>query len=273
MGCLACELTFATETKAEIIPNGRTVWFPSIHLSDNAEEGNERAGYTLSSPWAGFSSMSMDMDVYQWLVLFVQQLKDTDLLQWTGVLFGIAEVVLARANKIALYPAGIISVSISGYILFQAGLYAECLLNGYYLLMSFYGWWLWLKRKGGAVIPVSYSGRKDWKVAIGIVVGAFFLLWWALQNFTPSTVPVWDAWVSATAWAGMWLLARRKIENWLFLNISNAFAIPLLIHKQLPLYALLTLFLFVVAIQGFFKWRRIVRNSGENLQTKVISVE
>jgi nicotinamide mononucleotide transporter len=92
-----------------------------------------------------------------------------------------------------------------------------------------------------------------------IVAISFALLALMLKNFTPSTVPFWDAWVSATAWAGMWLLAKRKIENWILLNISNAFAMPLLLYKQLPLFAALTLFLFVVAIQGFYQWRKIVR--------------
>lgn len=199
------------------------------------------------------------MNFYEWFKLFLQQIKETDLLQWIGVSFGVAEVLLARANKISLYPAGIISVIISAYVLFQAGLYAECLLNGYYLIMSIYGWWLWGKRKGLPLLPVSYSNQREWTVVLGIVTVSFVLLYFALVNFTTSDVPVWDAWVSAMAWAGMWLLARRKIENWVLLNISNAFAIPLLIHKQLPLYALLTLFLFGVAVQGFFKWKRIIR--------------
>jgi nicotinamide mononucleotide transporter len=69
-------------------------------------------------------------------------------------------------------------------------------------------------------------------------------------------VPVWDAFVSSTAWAGMWLLARRKMENWVFLNISNLFAIPLLFYKKLPMFAALTVFLFVVAIFGYFEWKR-----------------
>jgi len=72
-----------------------------------------------------------------------------------------------------------------------------------------------------------------------------------------------DAWVSATAWAGMWLLAKRKIENWILLNVSNAFAIPLLLYKQLPLFAALTLFLFIVAIFGYYQWRKLVREENE----------
>jgi nicotinamide mononucleotide transporter len=78
-----------------------------------------------------------------------------------------------------------------------------------------------------------------------------------LTKFTTSNVPVWDAWVSSTAWAGMWLLARRKLENWTLLNLSNLFAVPLLCYKHLIMFAVLTLILFVVAIFGFFEWRDI----------------
>jgi nicotinamide mononucleotide transporter len=197
------------------------------------------------------------VNFYDWSQLFLKQLRETDLLQWIGVSLSVAEVLLARANKIALYPAGIISVCITAYVLFEAGLFAEAFLNGYYLVMSIYGWYLW--GKGRTLLPVSYSTQAEWRKALGIVVGAFVLLYFSLRIFTTSDVPFWDAWVSALAWAGMWLLARRKIENWIFLNISNAFAIPLLVHKELPLYALLTVFLFGVAVQGFFRWKRIVR--------------
>jgi nicotinamide mononucleotide transporter len=97
-------------------------------------------------------------------------------------------------------------------------------------------------------------------VTIIISIGGFALLAVLLKNFTPSTVPYWDAWVSSTAWAGMWLLAKRKIENWVLLNISNLFAVPLLFYKQLPMFALLTIFLFIIAVQGYFEWRKIVRD-------------
>jgi len=92
-----------------------------------------------------------------------------------------------------------------------------------------------------------------------ICVTAFVLLYLTLAHFTNSDVPIWDAWVSATAWAGMWLLAKRKVENWILLNISNLFAVPLLIHKDLYLFAALTSFLFIVAIFGYFKWTKIMR--------------
>lgn len=190
--------------------------------------------------------------------LFWQQALKTNWLQWTAVILGIMEVLFAKANKIWLYPTGIIGTLLSIYLFYETGLFAESLLNGYFVLMSVYGWWLWIKKKNKRSVKPSYSTRKEWTMAICIILGSFIILAFTLNNFTSSTVPFWDAWISATAWAGMWLLAKRKIENWILLNISNAFAILLLIYKQLPLYAGLTIFLFFIAIQGYFQWKKII---------------
>lgn len=201
----------------------------------------------------------------QWQ-LFLKQIVQTDWLQWLAVGLGVAEVLFAKANKIWLYPTGIASILLSVFILFQAALYAECLLNGYYLVMSVYGWWYWIKKRNLPPVKITACTWKDWKAVGMITIAGFALISFLLKNFTPSTVPYQDAWVSSTAWAGMWLLAKRKIENWILLNISNAFAVPLLFYKQLPLYALLTIFLFVVAVQGYIKWYQIM--NGEERQTQ-----
>lgn len=200
------------------------------------------------------------MDVIDWMKLFIQEVKEQPILQWIGISCGITEVLLARNNKILLYPFGIVSILISLYTLYTVGLYAETLLNIYYLVMSIYGWWFWVRRSDRPSVKVAYANRSEWKTALLIVSGGMAILYLSLKHFTDSTVPVWDAWVSATAWAGMWLLAKRKIENWIFLNVSNIFAIPLMIHKQLPLYAILTSILFLVAIQGYFHWRKLIRS-------------
>ena len=143
-----------------------------------------------------------------------EQLKQTPLLQWIGVACGVVQVWLAKANKVLLYPFGIVSVLITIYVLYESGLYAELLLNGYYLVMSIYGWVHWVARQDQPQVVVAYSKRTDWYITLLIVAIGFPLLYLALFHFTDSTVPVWDAWISATAWAGMWLLAQRKIENW-----------------------------------------------------------
>ena len=213
------------------------------------------------------------MNIVEWFRLFFTQLKETSLIEWLGVAFGVAEVLFAKANKIWLYPSGIISVVLSSYIFIVSGLYAESLLNAYYLIMSIYGWWLWVKKKNEPPLPVSWSSQKDWVITIGITIISFAVLYFSLSRFTNSTVPFWDALVSATAWAGMWLLAKRKMENWVLLNISNAFAIPLLLYKHLPLYALLTLFLFAIAVQGYFKWKKVITISSKNQERTAVAIQ
>ena len=197
------------------------------------------------------------MDLFAWFDLFKQQLKEADAAQWAVLILGVAEVLLAKANSIWLYPAGIAATVLSVYGLFHAQLYAESFLNVYYLVMSIYGWWYWIRKKDEPPVQITSSSPADWKITSAIVVGAWLLLYFILKMYTPSNVPAWDAWVSATAWAGMWLLAKRKVENWILLNISNAFAIPLLFYKSLPLYGVLTIILFIVACFGYFDWKRI----------------
>ncbi|RQP17815.1 MAG: nicotinamide riboside transporter PnuC [Parapedobacter sp.] len=199
-----------------------------------------------------------------WLTGFGNELLNTPLLHWIGVICGVVQVLLAKANKVLLYPFGIASILITLYVLYDAGLYAEILLNLYYLTMSIYGWVHWVTRRDEIPVKASYSGKREWIATIGIVALGFPLLYYTLIHFTDSTVPAWDAWVSATAWAGMWLLAKRKIENWIWLNVSNAIAIPLLVYKNLHLYAALTLFLFIVAIFGYVEWKRIIRREQVN---------
>lgn len=208
------------------------------------------------------------MNWHDYLRLFWEQISTTDWLQWLAVILGVMEVLLAKANKIWLYPTGIAGILLSIYILYHAGLFAECLLNGYYLVMSIYGWWYWVKKKNLPPVKITHWNGRDRMITGLIAAGGFGLLVLLLKKFTSSTVPVWDAWVSATAWAGMWLLAKRKVENWILLNISNLFAVPLLLYKQLPLYAALTIFLFVIAVQGYYQWKKIVRQ--ENLSSPAI---
>ncbi|SKB37059.1 nicotinamide mononucleotide transporter [Sphingobacterium nematocida] len=184
----------------------------------------------------------------------------TSWLERFSALCGVVQVLLSKNNKVSNYFFGIMGIVSGMYVLFGAKLYAEIALNMYYLIMSIYGWWYWSSSKAAREQPITSCTKRDWSVVAAISILGFVFLFLILEHVTDSDVPAWDAWVSATAWAGMWLLAKRKVENWLLLNVSNLFAVPLLIHKELYLFAALTTFLFTVAIFGYFNWRRLMRN-------------
>lgn len=189
-------------------------------------------------------------------------LQQTTWAEWFGVFFSMIQVLLASRNKSTNYLFGIAGIALTLYVMLAAKLYAEFTLNLYYLAMSIYGWlyWKYGQQKTEAKISTTQTSEK-WMV-LGIVSFTFGLFWFFLTHYTDSDVPIWDSLVSAFAWAGMWLMAKRKIENWILLNISNLISIPLMIHKELYLYAVLAVFLFIVAVVGYFKWNAIIKNQG-----------
>lgn len=193
----------------------------------------------------------------------LEQWQHTSTLEIIAVAFGVAQVLLAYKNTVWLYPAGLVATGIYTWIFMQPhiGLYAEAALNLYYFIMSIYGWGLWVKGKNNGTpgLAVTRASRRDGWITLGILLAGWAILNAVLRGFTDSTTPLTDAFVSAAAWAGMWLLAKKKLENWLVLNLSNIVAIPLLFYKKLPLTACLTIFLFVVAVLGYFRWRKQMR--------------
>lgn len=192
----------------------------------------------------------------------MQEILDkTTWMEWLGVFFSIFQVLLARKNNSNTYIFGIAAISLSLYVMFTSKLYAEFTLNLYYLGMSIYGWIFWKFGKQKNETPISFTNLSEKLKASGIVISTFVLFYLFLTHYTDSDVPIWDSIVTAFAWAGMWLMAKRKVENWVFLNISNIISIPLMIHKDLYLYAVLTAFLFLVAISGFLNWRNIIKQN------------
>lgn len=186
-------------------------------------------------------------------------LSKTSLLEWFGVFFAVMQVLLAQRNNIHNYLFGIAGIVLAMFVKFNAKLYAEFTLDFYYLVMSIYGWLFWKFGKQQTETHISFTTTTEKYKATGIVVAAFLIFYIFLTNYTNSDVPLWDSLVTAFAWAGMWLMAKRKIENWVLLNMSNFLAVPLLIHKELYLYAALTAFLFVVAIFGYINWYKILK--------------
>lgn len=181
-------------------------------------------------------------------------------LEIIGTAFGLTQVLLARKNIVHNYLFGIVSILIGMWVYYQSKLYGDILLSAYYFIMSIYGWTYWKFGKQQQESKITYSTKKELLTAVLISVVAFCGIAYWLYFHTDTDVPLWDALLSAFAWAGMWLMAKRKMENWIFLNISNFIAIPILYYKGLYVYMGLTIVLFIIAISGYIKWRNIIEN-------------
>lgn len=182
---------------------------------------------------------------------------NTSLIEWIAVTCGIASVFYSMRENILVYPTGIINVLIYVYLAFQYKLYADMGVNAYYFVVSVYGWYYWTNTSGEtAQIPVSINSFKENIYSIIIFVVSFGILVWALKNLTNSDVPIWDATTTSFAILGMWLMARKKLENWIAWIISDLISIPLYYYKGLVLTSFQFTVFTVLAIMGYFAWRK-----------------
>lgn len=181
----------------------------------------------------------------------------TSALEWIAVICGVASVIYSMRENILVYPTGIISVIIYVYLAFQYKLYADMGVNGYYFVMSVYGWYYWTNTEGNKEqVPVTINSKKENLYSLGILFGSFALLVLVLLNFTDSDVPIWDSATTSFAILGMWLMARKKLENWIAWIISDLISIPLYFYKGLVLTSFQFLIFTVLAIMGYFAWKK-----------------
>lgn len=181
-------------------------------------------------------------------------------LEFVAVVFGIISVMLSRIEHIGVYPTGIINTGIYIYLSIVAGLYAEASVNIYYTIMSVIGWVMWARRQDdGEKLQITASSQREWLIAIAFFSVFWAILWWALKSFTNSTVPLADAFASATAYTGMWLMARKKLENWLWWIVTDFAAIPLYFIKGYVFTSFQYLVFLILAVMGWVEWRARIR--------------
>ncbi len=181
-------------------------------------------------------------------------------LEITGVLFGLLSVWYAKKNNIWVYPTGMISTSIFVYLLFKWALLGDMIINAYYFIMSAYGWNYWSKRDEQVVVhPITSTNKKEFKTALLLFVASLLFVIWIYQVF--DKWKDWTAYVdtltTAIFFVGMGLMARRKIEHWLFWILGDMISIPLYFYKGLTLTSLQYVIFTLIAIYGYRSWKKI----------------
>ena len=153
------------------------------------------------------------------------ELLNTDLiLELVAVIFGLLSVWYAKKANILVYPTGIISVLIYVYICLNAQLYADMGINAFYFVMSVYGWIMWTRKVDETnQRPITYSTRKDYWISAGMFVFSVVFILFLLNyfkaeddNYWSSGIPYIDTFTTAIFIVGMWQMAMKKVENWLF---------------------------------------------------------
>ncbi|MEM9326458.1 MAG: nicotinamide riboside transporter PnuC [Bacteroidota bacterium] len=191
----------------------------------------------------------------EWIDVFWLQVSQTSPLEALAVGFGLTSVWCSKQESLWVYPTGIVSVLIYIYLTFDFGIYADTGINGYYLIMSIYGWYHWTDTQQGPQIPITSTNGQEKGIAIALIITSYLIIRFGL-SYTDSTVPNWDAATTSIAISGMWLMARKKIENWLAWIVADAISVPLYWYKGLPLTSIQFLIFTALATWGYFSWKR-----------------
>jgi len=199
------------------------------------------------------------------LLNIVQTLYDNILastwLEAVAVFFGLLSVWFAKKENILVYPTGIVSVLIYVYICLEVKLYADMGINFFYFIMSVYGWIKWSQIiEGRKTRPITYASLKEWIIALAGLGIFFIILVFILKNYTDSNVPVWDALTTAIFIVAMWLMALKKIENWLAWILGDLISIPLYASKGLALTSIQFTVFLILAVAGYLEWRKKVKS-------------
>lgn len=203
-------------------------------------------------------------DIYE---QFIEGIKNTTVPEFIAVVFGIASVVYSRMENILVYPTGLINTVLYTYFcFFWWGLYAEGSLNFYYTIMSIYGWVLWAQRNQSTKEKkwhITRSSRREWMIAILFFIIAWAILYFILRTYTDSKVPWGDSFASAAAYTGMWLMARKKLENWIWWILTNIASIPLYFYKYAVFTSVQYVVFLILAILGYMAWRKKLLNASD----------
>ena len=196
------------------------------------------------------------------MLLSVSQSLDENILAsgWleaVAVITGLMSVWFAKKENILVYPTGIISVLIYVYLCLSVKLYADMSINAFYFVMSIYGWVKWSRKTGNKPTrPITWASKQEWIISVVGVIVFFIVLVYILKNYTDSNVPIWDALTTAIFIIGMWLMALKKIENWLFWILGDLISIPLFASKGLVLTSIQFTIFLVLAVAGYVEWRK-----------------
>ena len=197
-------------------------------------------------------------------LLFSQYKEYSNLLiflELTAVFFGIISVLFAKKNNILVYPTGLVSTLIYVYILIEFQLYGDLIINMYYSIMSVLGWYLWTRKKNGAdEFPISTMNFKEYIISALIFTGTLLLValvYHFFDKFTNWTAYV-DTFTTALFFVGMWLMAKRKIENWILWIIADVISVPLYFYKGLTFSSIQFLLFTIIAILGYLGWKKLL---------------
>jgi len=180
-------------------------------------------------------------------------------LELVAAVFTLASVWYSKKNNVLVFPTGLICTSIFVYLLLKWGLLGDMMINGYYFIMSIYGWYVWTRKKDGEIVsPIAKATNNEHLISIFIFIATALFVYGIYSYFDKFNH--WTAYIdtitTAIFFVGMWLMARRKIENWIYWIVGDIITVPLYFYKGLTFSSILYFALTIIAVFGYLEWKK-----------------
>ena len=190
-------------------------------------------------------------------------------LELFAVIMNITSVVYAKKNNILVYPTGLIGTGIFVYILLNFSLLGDTIINAYFFSMSIYGWYFWSRIKDKVFInQVSTIKRDEIKYLFILSISSFIFIYFVYEYFDK-----WNNWTAyvdnlttAIFFVAMWLMARRKLESWIFWIIGDIITVPLYFYKGLTISSIQYIIFLILAVLGYISWKKILNKNQQKLK-------
>ena len=190
-------------------------------------------------------------------------------LELFAVIMNITSVFYAKRNNILVYPTGLIGTGIFVYILLNFSLLGDTIINAYFFSMSIYGWYFWSRKKDEVFInQVSTINRNEIKYLFILAISSLIFIYFVYDYFDK-----WNNWTAyldnittAIFFVAMWLMARRKIESWIFWIIGDLITVPLYFYKGLTISSIQYIIFLILAVLGYISWKKILDKNYQKLK-------
>ena len=200
-------------------------------------------------------------EVYDFFVSSYSNYSKVDIvLEFLAFWFGIFSVVFAKKQNILVYPTGIICTIITMYLMYKVGLLGHILVNLLYTIISFFGWWNWSRRENNdLVVKVSKFTSNDLTKSLLIFFFIVFVAYFAHDFFATNfegQIKELDILTSGIFVTAMWLMANKKLENWILWIIGNVITIPLYLSSDKIILSIQYVIFTILAVQAYIEWKK-----------------
>ena len=182
---------------------------------------------------------------------------------WLDILttiLGLAYILLEYRASLWMWLVGFLMQALGIVLYYQKGLYADCGMEFYYLAMTIYGYWRWVHGgKTSKELPIRPFPRRLILPWLALMAAIWGIIYWLLVTFTNSNVPLADSFTTALSLGGIWALAHKYLEQWLIWIAVDVVTCILYFYKDIPFKASLYALYIIIAVLGFFKWKRLMK--------------